>query len=31
MKVFGICGSPRAGGTDYAVNYTLSLLKEKRL
>ena len=29
MKVFGICGSPRAGGTDYAVNYALGLLKEK--
>ncbi len=29
MKVFGICGSPRAGGTDYAVNYALDILKEK--
>ena len=29
MKVFGICGSPRAGGTDYAVNYALNILKEK--
>lgn len=29
MKVFGICGSPRHGGTDYAVNYALNLLKEK--
>jgi multimeric flavodoxin WrbA len=28
MKVFGICGSPRAGGTDYAVNHALDLLKE---
>jgi len=29
MKVFGICGSPRVGGTDYAVNYALDRLKEK--
>jgi multimeric flavodoxin WrbA len=29
MKVFGICGSPRVGGTDYAVNYALKLLEEK--
>ena len=29
MKVFGISGSPRLGGTDYAVNYGLNYLKEK--
>lgn len=29
MKVFGISGSPRQGGTDYAVNYGLNYLKEK--
>ncbi len=29
MKVFGISGSPRQGGTDYAVNYGLDYLKEK--
>jgi multimeric flavodoxin WrbA len=29
MKVFGISGSPRKGGTDYAVNYGLGYLKEK--
>src|SRR5271157_6660904 len=28
MKVFGICGSPRLGGTDYAVNHALGLLRE---
>ncbi len=28
MKVFGISGSPRAGGTDYAVNHALEILKE---
>jgi multimeric flavodoxin WrbA len=29
MKVFGISGSPRQGGTHYAVNYGLEYLKEK--
>ncbi len=29
MKVFGISGSPRLGGTHYAVNYALDYLKEK--
>lgn len=29
MKVLGICGSPKAGGTDYAVNYALNILAEK--
>ncbi|HMK45860.1 MAG TPA: flavodoxin family protein [Methanocella sp.] len=29
MKVFGISGSPRAGGTDYAINYALGLLNER--
>ena len=29
MKVFGISGSPRQGGTDYAVGYGLNYLKEK--
>jgi len=29
MKVFGISGSPRLGGTDYAVKYGLDYLKEK--
>lgn len=29
MRVFGISGSPRLGGTHYAVNYALDYLKEK--
>jgi multimeric flavodoxin WrbA len=29
MKVFGISGSPRVGGTDFAVNHALDILKEK--
>lgn len=29
MKVFGISGSPRLGGTHYAVNYALDYLREK--
>jgi multimeric flavodoxin WrbA len=29
MKVFGISGSPKKGGTDFAVNYALSKLREK--
>lgn len=29
MKVFGISGSPKRGGTDFAVNYALDKLKEK--
>jgi multimeric flavodoxin WrbA len=29
MNVFGISGSPRLGGTHYAVNYALDYLKEK--
>ncbi|MCD1295440.1 Fe-S cluster protein [Methanocella sp. CWC-04] len=29
MKVFGISGSPREGGTHFAVNYALDILQEK--
>ncbi|ABR55909.1 NADPH-dependent FMN reductase [Methanococcus aeolicus Nankai-3] len=29
MKIFGISGSPRLQGTNYAVNYALDYLKEK--
>ena len=29
MKIFGISGSPRLKGTDYAVNYALNYLKDK--
>ncbi|WP_174591519.1 flavodoxin family protein [Methanocella conradii] len=29
MRVFGISGSPRLGGTHYAVSYALDYLKEK--
>ncbi|MBI5018332.1 MAG: flavodoxin family protein [Deltaproteobacteria bacterium] len=29
MKVFGVSGSPRIGGTDFAVRHALHLLEEK--